>query len=266
MSHRDRRGRESVGRESDVRVVDWRNCLLRLEIMRPLPPPCPGLTARLPRAVEARAITKLYGSTVALWRADLSLRSGELVAVQGPNASGKSTLLRILAGLTPPTSGQITWMDAGGTGRPRIAHVGHESHLYIALSPLENLRLTAHLARRDLEAGLRACDRLGLTSFLGIPCQQLSSGTLRRVAVARALASDPDALLLDEPFASLDAVAVAAMSEVLVDAAAEGRLVVVAVHEDAIVEAIATRVLRLDSGRIIANDVVHRQSLTSVGA
>ncbi len=217
--------------------------------------PIPASALAPDKAVlRASTVTKLYGGTVALWRADLDVRSGELVALLGPNASGKTTLLRILAGLTAPTSGRVTWTGTVGDRSHRVAHVGHEAHLYMALTPFENLRLTAQLARRDIETGLRLCERLGLTSCLGTPCLQLSSGTLRRVAVARALTADPDVLLLDEPFASLDAAAGEAAAAVLLEFAALGRLVVLAAHEEVVVRTIATRLVRLYGGQIVSDD------------
>ncbi len=224
-------------------------------MLRPLPvPDLAPATAPDSVVLRASTVTKLYGSTVALWRADLDVRSGELVVLQGPNGSGKTTLLRILAGLTAPTAGRVAWTGTVGGRSLRVAHVGHEAHLYMALTPFENLRLTAHLARRDVEAGLRLCERLGLTTYLGTPCLQLSSGTLRRVAMARALAADPDVLLLDEPFASLDAAAGEATADVLLEFAALGRLVVLAAHEEACVRNIATRLVPRHGGQIVADD------------
>lgn len=229
-------------------------------MLRPLPVPALASAAPAMAVLRASMVTKLYGSTIALWRADFDAKSGELVALEGPNASGKTTLLRILAGLTAPTSGRVSWTGVAGDRGPRVAHVGHESHLYMALTPLENLRLTAHLARRGVEAGMRACDRLGLTPFVGTRCQHLSSGTLRRVALARALTADPDVLLLDEPFASLDAAAARATADILVDLANRGRLVVLAAHEEAFVHDVATRIIRLDGGRIVADDALRSVS------
>ncbi len=223
---------------------------------RPVPVLDPDPATRPARVMHASAVTKLYGSTVALWRAEITVRSGDLVALHGPNASGKTTLLRILAGLTAPTSGGVAWMDGAGAPAPRIGYVGHASHLYLALTPFEILRLTAHLARCDVEAGLRLCERLGVAAFMTTPCGELSSGTLRRVALARALATDPDVLLLDEPFASLDVVAAEATAAVLAEVAARGRLVVLAAHEEALTRGIATRLVRLDGGRIVADDAV----------
>ena len=117
-------------------------------MLRPLPVPALASAAPAMAVLRASMVTKLYGSTIALWRADFDAKSGELVALEGPNASGKTTLLRILAGLTAPTSGRVSWTGVAGDRGPRVAHVSHESHLYMALTPLENLRLTAHLARR----------------------------------------------------------------------------------------------------------------------
>ncbi len=210
-------------------------------------------TSRPEISLRATNLTKLYGETVALWNVDLAARGGELVAVLGPNASGKTTLLRILAGLTAPTGGRISW-SGSSTGRPRIAYVGHATHLFEALTPLENLELAARLAGRDPRLAVELLGRLGIESSAGRRCGGLSAGTLRRVALARALATAPDALILDEPFASLDGAAADVVVEVLAGAGRDGRLVVVATHDDARSRILATKSVWLSGGRVAPPD------------
>lgn len=221
-------------------------------MLAPVAPPTPSaLLGRV--ALQAVAVTKLYGQTVALWRADLAAVSGELIALHGPNASGKSTVLRIIAGLTAPTGGRVVWTRPAGASGPRIAYVGHASHLFGGLTPFENVGLTARLARREPRTGLEFLERLGVTRDAATPCRELSAGTLRRVALARALVTDPDVVLLDEPFASLDAGASEVVADQLVHLRAEGRLVIYASHDVAVTRGIATRIVELDGGRIAAD-------------
>jgi ABC-type multidrug transport system ATPase subunit len=204
---------------------------------------------RSPVALTATGLAKLYGGTLALVGVDLRARSGELVLIRGANASGKSTLLRLLAGLTPPSAGLVRVTSEAGT-RPTLAFVGHAGHLFADLTPEENLTLAARLARADPTAVLAILDRLGVASAAQTPCRRLSSGTLRRVALARGLATDPDVLIADEPFAGLDVDATSRVAAVLGEARDVGRLVIVASHEDARSRALANQSLELVAGRM----------------
>ncbi len=208
--------------------------------------PSPSLS---PRTLTATRLTKVYGQTVALWRVDLVARAGEVLAVGGANGSGKSTLLRILAGLTAPTAGSIAWRAEAGVTAPRIAYVGHATHLLDGLTPVENLRLAASLARSALDPD-DLLETLGVAGSRVRPCGELSAGTQRRVALARALVTDPDALLLDEPFAGLDGSAADLTEHAIALAGAQGRLVVMASHDRARSSRLAPEVLTLEAGRL----------------
>ena len=203
-----------------------------------------------PRVVlTANGLSKLYGSTLAVVGVDFTARTGELVVLRGPNASGKSTLLRLLAGLTSPSAGRVTLTGDAGA-RTKVAFVGHAGHLFDDLSPEENLVLAARMADADAANILALLDRLGLAVVARSRCRGLSSGTLRRVALARALATDPAVLLVDEPFAGLDAGAADRVAGVLAAARDDGRLVIVASHEDARLSRLADRTIELVGGRL----------------
>lgn len=206
--------------------------------------------ARVERALRARILTKVFGSTVALWRIDLSLRTGEPLAIRGPNGSGKSTLLRLLAGVMSPTAGAVTIESAPGAPPPRIAYMGHSTHLFGALTPAENVHLAARLARRwdDPERWL---DELGVSAFAHRRCQDLSAGIQRRVALARALATEPDLLLLDEPFVGLDERAAGRVEQVLGQTAASGAMLAFASHDAARSGRLAMVSVQLDAGRLV---------------
>jgi len=130
----------------------------------------------------------------------------EFVCVLGPSGSGKSTILRILAGLLPPTSGELTFHDRE---QPGIGMVFQQANLMPWRSVIENLTLPLELVGVEADIARTKAhemmDLVGLDGFDGYWPRDLSGGMAQRVAIARALIHDPDLLLLDEPFGSLDA-------------------------------------------------------------
>lgn len=207
----------------------------------------------IPRAdvsFRAAAVTKVFGETVALWGVDLVGRSGDLIAIHGANGSGKSTLLRIIAGLVAPTRGRVAWTTTSPGTRPRIGLLGHATHLFEELTAIENVALAARLSRRDEAIAIALLGRLGVGQHGGRRTGGLSAGTQRRVGLARALATDPDVLLVDEPFVGLDQPAADVVGRVLGEARDYGRLVVIATHDDARSRSIATGIVRLEEGRL----------------
>ena len=130
----------------------------------------------------------------------------EFVCVLGPSGSGKSTLLRILAGLLPPTSGEISFENQH---QPRIGFVFQQANLMPWRSVRENIMLPLEVEKVPNEEACRKAQQLielvGLDGFENSLPRDLSGGMAQRVALARALVHDPDILLLDEPFGSLDA-------------------------------------------------------------
>jgi heme exporter protein A len=200
--------------------------------------------------LEVRGVSKLFGTTVALWRVDLDASAGQFVLAHGANGSGKSTLLRIVAGLTSPTAGEVRW-PGDVAARPRVAYVGHASGLYDGLTPFEHLTLTARLARTDPTHALAVLERVGAASVAGIPCGRLSVGMRRRVALARAFASEADAILLDEPLAALDEAGVAVVLELIREGTQAGRLVLAAAPSDGRLRAMAKQTIALVDGHAL---------------
>ena len=171
---------------------------------------------------------------------DLSfvLSSGEMLLVSGPNGSGKTSLLRLLCGLSPPASGEIRWQGESVRAQRseycrHMTYLGHHNGVKEELTPLENLRVAAGVASVDVvETRLHAAlDRVGLAGYEELPAKLLSQGQKRRVALARLLLADARLWILDEPLAALDVQAVALVEEMLAAHLAGGGLAVLTTHQ-----------------------------------
>ncbi|MGI9465354.1 MAG: ATP-binding cassette domain-containing protein [Aestuariivirgaceae bacterium] len=185
---------------------------------------------------------------------DLSLLANGITVIMGPNGAGKSTLLRLLAGLLRATSGSIRWhcSDRPGTPRPRQAFVFQrpvilrrtvEANIRHAIAPL---RLGADEAAQRLETALETCN---LTHWRTAPARRLSGGEQQRLAMARALARHPDVLLLDEPTASLDPAATAAIEAITRRSADTGTKVIMVTHDVGQARRLANDVVFINAGR-----------------
>jgi NitT/TauT family transport system ATP-binding protein len=162
-------------------------------------------------AVSLRGVTKIYDSGVAaLGPLDLEVRRGEFVSLLGPSGCGKSTALRLIAGLNAPSSGSVEVAHRGSEmrGRHSIGFVFQEPTLMPWASVRENVRLPLKLGHMPMnESNTRiagALAQVGLAEFADAFPRELSGGMKMRVSLARALVTDPDILLMDEPFAALD--------------------------------------------------------------
>jgi NitT/TauT family transport system ATP-binding protein len=167
------------------------------------------VTPRVGAAVSLRGVTKTYDSgIVALGPIDLEVHKGEFMSLLGPSGCGKSTALRLIAGLSAATSGSVQVAHHGAQARHSIGFVFQEPTLMPWTSVRENVRLPLKLAREPREqADARvgeALAQVGLAEFADAYPRELSGGMKMRVSLARALVTDPDILLMDEPFAALD--------------------------------------------------------------
>jgi ABC-type polar amino acid transport system ATPase subunit len=195
-----------------------------------------------------------------------SVSRGELVALMGPSGVGKTTVLRVIAGLETFQSGSVRVEEIALSGgahasdtlqqlRAKVGMVFQFHHLFEHLSALKNVWLAPVYARGILqrEAEQRAREllaALGVEHRAGALPRELSGGEAQRVAIARALAVDPALLLLDEPTASLDPDRRAELSDLLRGLTREGRTLVVATHDEEFARRCATRVLRVSEGRV----------------
>jgi NitT/TauT family transport system ATP-binding protein len=165
-------------------------------------------------AVSLRDVGKTYANgVVALDRLDLDVRPGEFVSLLGPSGCGKSTALRIIAGLSEPTSGSVIWprSDTPKDMRQQAREIGfvfQEPTLMPWATVAGNVRLPLDLQHIDAATAAprveAALARVGLADFAGVYPRELSGGMKMRVSIARALVTEPMLLLMDEPFAALD--------------------------------------------------------------
>lgn len=208
--------------------------------------------------IEARKLTKSFGPRTALGGVDLSIGAGEFVTLLGPNGAGKTTLLRILATLSRPSSGmvRIGGFDASHDGeqiRRRIGFLSHRTLLYDDLTADQNLRFYARMYDVP-EESVRVSDllnRVGLGIRRHDRVQTFSRGMKQRLAVARAVLHKPEVLLLDEPYTGLDPQAAQTLTDLLLELAGEGRVILLTTHRIGRGLAIGQRMLVLHHGRLV---------------
>lgn len=205
--------------------------------------------------LRARGLVRRFARTTVLAGVDLELAGGEVLLVQGANGTGKSTLLRLLAGLGRPDAGTVEVF--GAPVRERLGQVGflsHDASLYADLTVLENLRFTAQLhgciTDDHIEAGL---GKAGLAAQRDRLVRELSRGQLQRAALLRAVLHGPDLLFLDEPYTGLDRASSAVLTAFLLASAQDGRGIVMVGHDPSEGWEAVTRVARLDGGRWVAD-------------
>ena len=166
----------------------------------------------------------------------LRLGSGDMLQISGPNGSGKTSLLRLLAGLMQPTSGEVLLNGQPlNSQRPELAHnllwIGHAAGIKDLLTPEENLIWLCALHQpASHDAIWAALAAVGLRGFEDVPCHTLSAGQQRRVALARLYLDSPALWILDEPFTALDKQGVAQLEEHLAKHCEQGGMVVLTTH------------------------------------
>ena len=212
--------------------------------------------------LQVDRLSRRYGDLVALRELSFEVGAGELFGFVGANGAGKTTTMRIVMGVLAADSGEVRW---GGTPvtfetRRRFGYMPEERGLYPKMRILEQLVYLAELhgvapgaAGRSALAWL---ERLGLGDRRNDEVQKLSRGNQQRVQLAAALAYEPELLVLDEPFAGLDPVAVDVMSEVLRERAKAGIPVIFSSHQLDIVEQLCDRVGIIQAGRMVVTGTV----------
>lgn len=208
-------------------------------------------------AIFLRGVGKRFGWTWALRGLDLQVPSGSLLALVGPNGAGKTTLLRLLATHIRPTRGEVKVL-----GRPvvedeeevrrSLAFLPPRGYLYDELTALENLRFASMMSgiSRDEDALRRILERVSLGPVADHRVAGFSSGMRKRLAVARLLLRQVEVVLLDEPYAGLDADGIELVDRLVADLHEAGKTVVVASHQWGSSLQAADRVVALQDGRI----------------
>jgi ABC-type multidrug transport system ATPase subunit len=208
-------------------------------------------------AIHLIGVTRVFDATPGLVRVDLRVERGETILVRGPNGAGKSTLLRVVATAISPTygSGTVLGLDLWKGReeiRSRVELLGHRTRLYEDLSGVENLRFSCVLYGLDPHGIPDVLHRVGLERAGEERVRGYSQGMRQRLAVARALLRSPDLLLLDEPYAGLDAEAKDVVDEAVSEAHGQGGTVVIATH-DPTRGSMATRIVHMEGGRLFSD-------------
>jgi ABC-2 type transport system ATP-binding protein len=215
------------------------------------------------RSLEIRGISKRYGETVALQDLSFEVRAGELFGFVGRNGAGKTTTMRIVLGVLSPDKGEVRWDGAplDFAARRRIGYMPEERGLYPKMRLSEQLAYLGELhgmAGSEARASaVRWLDRFGLKDRANDDLQALSLGNQQRVQLAAALVFGPEVLVLDEPFAGLDPVAVDVMAGVLRERADARVPVIFSSHELELVERVCDRVGIIERGRMVACGTVN---------
>jgi heme ABC exporter ATP-binding subunit CcmA len=215
---------------------------------------------------QLETVSKLYGTFAALRKVSLTLEAGHCYVLLGENGAGKSTLLRILAGLLRPTYGAVKILGATTEEtRDRIGYMSHAPMLYDEYTAAENLRYFSDLYRpRPCLTPEEALRSVGLDPALTRPVGQYSQGMRQRTSLARVLISQPELLLLDEPFSNMDIGSAHQMLSLLASIKAQQRTIVLTTHQRELAEPLADSLITLVAGSV--GEVVGSSRSLTAGA
>ena len=211
--------------------------------------------------IELEHLVKRFGDLVAVNDVSLKVARGEFFAVLGPNAAGKTTSLKILAGLMKPSAGhaRIAGFDIQEhplEARRRMAFVPDFPFLYEKLTPVEFFRFIGqlfHMTEPRLQSNsTELIARFNLEPFADKPIEGLSHGTRQRVAIVSALLHDPEAFVIDEPMVGLDPQHARIVKDILKERAQAGMAVLLSTHQLSVAEELADRIGIMNHGRLIA--------------
>lgn len=184
--------------------------------------------------LDVHRLTCLRGGRALFSEVSFQLGTGQALHLEGDNGVGKTSLLRIVCGLSPADEGQVTWQSSEHpVFRSALFYLGHALSLKEELTALENLQSDAAMAGRVLSTpqALQALERMGLRGREHLPLRVMSQGQKRRTALARLLASRAPLWVLDEPFVALDVAAVDVLRTLLADHLAQGGMVLFTSHQ-----------------------------------
>jgi len=208
--------------------------------------------------IELQGVSRSFGAVQAVRAVDLEVRAGEIFGLIGPNGAGKSTLLRLLLGLIPADSGDLTigGVAVAGPGfrelRRRIGYLPENVVFYDNLSGLETLRFFADLRGTGRQACAELLERLGLAAAARRPVRGYSRGMRQRLGFAQALLGEPQLLVLDEPATGLDPAGVRDFYRILAELRARGATVILSSHNLAEIQDRVDRIGLIRDGRLRA--------------
>src|SRR3984957_13269560 len=225
----------------------------------------PTLPAASTDCISLESVSKIYGRFAALRNITVSFCPGSCTIILGENRAGKSTRLRRIARLITPPRGRVTvFSESPHQQRRRVAYMSHSPMLYDELTAIENLNYFSSLHRDggcacvgNPEMALRA---VGLDPKLDRPVGQYSQGMRQRTSLARVLQTDPEVLLLDEPFSNLDAASTNHMVELLADfrtwpvLGGGSRTILITTHQAALAKPLADNILTMRNGQILQTE------------
>jgi branched-chain amino acid transport system ATP-binding protein len=217
-------------------------------------------------ALQAERVSVRFGGVVAVDRVDLSLEPAAITGLIGPNGAGKTTIFNVLGGLQQPTEGRvrldgrdITRLKAHTRARRGMARTFQRLEIFGSLSVRDNIQVAAEIRKawardrsRPADVAEELIGRIGLEQLADARVDSVPTGTARLVELARALATRPTVLLLDEPGSGLDHQETGVLGDLLVDLASEGMAVLLVEHDVELVMRVCDRVNVLDFGRLIA--------------
>jgi sodium transport system ATP-binding protein len=212
-----------------------------------------------------RGIFKQFEGVEAVRGVDIEVRGGEVVGLLGPNGAGKTTTLRVLAGILPPTAGEVRIAGLDVRAQPleakqRVGFLSGDTQLYLRLSPREVLtyfgRLHGLPTGRLKDRIATLIDELDMAAFSDRPCGTLSAGQKQRANIARAFLHEPDLLILDEPTTALDVLSGRFIAEAIRRERTRGRAILFSTHILSEAETLCDRVALLHQGRIIDEGTV----------
>ena len=215
--------------------------------------------------IQVEGLAKYFGRFAALRDLRLTVQPGEFAALFGRNGAGKTTFLRIIAGLSRPSSGAVRIVDGKPlpphAARGRTGYLSHSTALYLDLTAIENLRFYSRLlglpdTDAELEERIR---RVGLAGRGRDLVRNYSRGMQQRLAIARAFLHDPGILLLDEPFTGLDQAGTDFLKDYLLAEHGRGKTCIMAIHDAALGYELADRLIVIDRG-VVALDLEKRST------
>ncbi|MCK6454035.1 MAG: ABC transporter ATP-binding protein [Alphaproteobacteria bacterium] len=236
--------------------------------------PGPDLTA-----LSVRGVSRRFGGLVAVDNASLDVAPGVVQAIIGPNGAGKTTLFNLISGLYRPTQGEVRLLGEDVTGLPPsalarrgLSRTFQNLQIFFNMTAVENVMVGAHLrsdarlwsaifrpgarARQEREAirdARRLMEEVGLGAYLDADAAAMPYGALKRLEIARALASRPKLLLLDEPAAGLTPPEARSIGTLMRRIAADGVTIVLVEHNMRLVMGVSDRIVVLDRGRVLAD-------------